>query len=166
MILRFQDKKYKIETSQNYSRILKAEIDGWDGVLRIAKYDEDNNYLPLGNESDYYAYAAKDDKHIYVMYEGVQYIFDIMPDEAFFIDESEVNDDSHEHIKAPMPGSIVKILVNEGDTVEEGAPIIIIEAMKMETKLYASISGIIKQINCKVGEQVDSDLVIVEIVKE
>ncbi len=166
MILRYLDKKYKIETSQKYSSILKAKIDGREDVLRIAKNDEDNNYLPLGNDSEYYAYAAKDDKHIYVMYEGVQYIFDIMPDEAFFIDESEVNDDSHEHIKSPMPGSIVKILVKEGELINEGTPLMIIEAMKMETKLHSSISGTVEKIKCKEGEQVDSDITLMEIVKE
>ena len=62
-----------------------------------------------------------------------------------------------------MPGSIVKILVEPNQKVGEGEPIVIVEAMKMEITLYSSIEGIVSEINVQVGEQVDSDKVLVVI---
>ncbi len=65
-----------------------------------------------------------------------------------------------------MPGSIVKVLVEKGQKVDEGDGLIIIEAMKMETTMYSSISGIVTEVNAKAGEQVDSDKVLLVVEKE
>lgn len=62
-----------------------------------------------------------------------------------------------------MPGSVVKLLVQQGQSVEEGAPIIVVEAMKMEITLYSSISGVVTEINVEPGQQVDSDKTLVVI---
>lgn len=59
-------------------------------------------------------------------------------------------------IGAPIPGNIIKILVKEGDEVEEKQPIAVIEAMKMETNILASMSGKISKIAVKEGQQLKS----------
>lgn len=59
-------------------------------------------------------------------------------------------------IKAPMPGKVIKILVKEGDEVEGGTGLIIIEAMKMENELKASAKGIVKEINAEEGKTVNA----------
>jgi len=58
-------------------------------------------------------------------------------------------------IKAPMPGLIVKLQVGEGDTVEPGQGLIIVEAMKMENEIYAQSSGVVEKINVKPGQTVN-----------
>ena len=50
-------------------------------------------------------------------------------------------------IKAPMHGKIVNILVNEGDHVENGQVLIVLEAMKMENQIKSPKKGTIKKIN-------------------
>lgn len=57
-------------------------------------------------------------------------------------------------VTPPMPGSIVRILVSEGDTITQGQELIVLSAMKMETTLYAPHNGKVEQILVKVGEQV------------
>ena len=57
-------------------------------------------------------------------------------------------------IGAPIPGNIIKILVAEGDEVEEKQPIAVIEAMKMETNILATMGGKISKICIKEGQQV------------
>ncbi len=59
-----------------------------------------------------------------------------------------------EDIKAPIPGSIVKILVKEGDTVAAGDPVAVLEAMKMQNELQAVNGGVVAEIRAKVGETV------------
>lgn len=163
MNLKYKNIKYNVSTSQSYSTLLST-IDNSDEEFQIIKLS-DNAYLSLDTEFESEIYAAHDDKHIYVMIEGFQYIFDLLPDEDRFASESDSKDETHENLTAPMPGTIVKVLVEIGDKVEDGTPIIIIEAMKMETKLYSSISGVVNKINCSAGEQVDSDFVLVELAK-
>ena len=56
--------------------------------------------------------------------------------------------------EAPMPGVVLRILVREGDVVSKGAPLLILEAMKMEHQISAGHDGKIVSINCKEGELV------------
>jgi biotin carboxyl carrier protein len=57
-------------------------------------------------------------------------------------------------IASPMPGKITKILKSVGDVIRAGDAILVMEAMKMEYTLKADISGLLKSLDCKVGEQV------------
>jgi len=58
-------------------------------------------------------------------------------------------------ITAIMPGLIMKILKKEGDKVEAGEVVLILEAMKMQNELHAKRSGTLKQIHVKQGESVE-----------
>ncbi len=62
-----------------------------------------------------------------------------------------------------MPGKVSKILVKEGDKVEKGQTIGIVEAMKMENEIHAPISGVVKGIYAKVGENITPDEVLIRI---
>ena len=57
-------------------------------------------------------------------------------------------------IKASMDGAIVEVLVKEGDQVEAGQTIVVLEAMKMEHQLKSGISGTVNSINTQAGQQV------------
>lgn len=57
-------------------------------------------------------------------------------------------------VGAPIPGTVLAILVAEGDTVTENQPLMVIEAMKMETRVSASVAGVVGSINVKEGQQV------------
>ena len=53
-----------------------------------------------------------------------------------------------------MQGTIVKVLVNVGDTVEIGQPLCVLEAMKMENHINAETAGTVKEIRVKPGDTV------------
>ena len=59
-----------------------------------------------------------------------------------------------EDLKAPLAGNIFKVLVNEGDNVEEGEVVLIMEAMKMETEIRATKAGEISSIHAREGDSV------------
>ncbi|MDQ3339051.1 MAG: ATP-grasp domain-containing protein [Myxococcota bacterium] len=58
---------------------------------------------------------------------------------------------------APMPGKVVKVLVDAGQEVAAGAPLVVLEAMKMEHTVRAAGAGVVRAIHVAVGEQVDAD---------
>jgi 3-methylcrotonyl-CoA carboxylase alpha subunit len=67
------------------------------------------------------------------------------------------------HLMAPMSGTIVAVLVKAGQTVAQGAPLVILEAMKMEHTIAAPAAGIVEAIHCAVGERVAEGLDLVDL---
>lgn len=65
-------------------------------------------------------------------------------------------------IKAPMPGIILEIAVQVGDEVEEGQPLLVLEAMKMENTLSAPRKATIKNISVNTGETVEKNQLLIE----
>ncbi|ALC80937.1 MULTISPECIES: pyruvate carboxylase [Bacillus] len=66
------------------------------------------------------------------------------------------------HIAASMPGTVIKLLVKEGERVEKGAHLMINEAMKMETTVQAPFDGVVKEILIKNGDPIETgDLLVV-----
>ncbi|MEW8128114.1 MAG: sodium-extruding oxaloacetate decarboxylase subunit alpha [Candidatus Thiodiazotropha endolucinida] len=70
------------------------------------------------------------------------------------------------HVTTSMPGNIVEVLVSEGDKVEVGQPILVTEAMKMETEVQSPIAGLVKKIYVQNGDAVSPDETLVEIEDE
>lgn len=66
-------------------------------------------------------------------------------------------------VDAPMPGKVLKVLVAEGQPVEHGDPLIVLEAMKMETTLYAESPAIVAKICVVAGQMVDHGARLVEL---
>ncbi|MFO8182952.1 MAG: biotin/lipoyl-containing protein [Candidatus Aegiribacteria sp.] len=66
-------------------------------------------------------------------------------------------------VLAPLPGIILKVMVREGDTVAEGQPVAIMEAMKMENELEAPRSGKVERVMVSEGENVLENAVIMKI---
>ncbi|HSN82055.1 MAG TPA: acetyl-CoA carboxylase biotin carboxylase subunit [Polyangiales bacterium] len=62
---------------------------------------------------------------------------------------------------APMPGKIIELRVAEGDTVEAGQVLLIMEAMKMEHSVTAPQSGTVAQVTVALGDQVDADALLI-----
>ena len=60
-------------------------------------------------------------------------------------------------VKAPMPGVILKILVEEGDEIHENSPLLVLEAMKMENIIKSPVDGSIKSIDIKEGDSVEKN---------
>lgn len=65
-------------------------------------------------------------------------------------------------IYAPMPGLVLDISVSVGQEVEEGSPLLILEAMKMENVIKSLGTGIVKSINVKQGEAVEKSQLLIE----
>ena len=65
-------------------------------------------------------------------------------------------------LKAPMPGLVLKVLVQSGDTVAKDTPLIILEAMKMENVIKAAGDGVIKEIKVIEGQAVEKSAIMIE----
>ena len=68
-----------------------------------------------------------------------------------------------EAVKAPMPGTILKVAVTVGQTVEVGTVLVILEAMKMENEIVAPKAGTVVQVLVQKGATVDTDALLIVI---
>jgi len=65
-------------------------------------------------------------------------------------------------VRAPMPGLVVKVNVEEGDLVEAGRGLLVVEAMKMENSLTAPVGGRVGTIHVVAGQTVEKDEILME----
>jgi acetyl-CoA carboxylase biotin carboxylase subunit len=70
--------------------------------------------------------------------------------------------DGAQSLAAPMPATVVKVLVKPGDRVARGDTVVVLEAMKMELPLRAAGDATVKAVHCREGELVQPDAVLVE----
>ncbi|MEM2127682.1 MAG: biotin/lipoyl-containing protein [Candidatus Bathyarchaeia archaeon] len=57
-------------------------------------------------------------------------------------------------VLAPMPGVVAEVRVKVGDAVKAGAPLLVLEAMKMENEIFAPLDGVVKEVYVEVGARV------------
>ncbi|NQT34924.1 biotin/lipoyl-binding protein [bacterium] len=74
--------------------------------------------------------------------------------------------ESSQDVKAPMPGLVVKLNVQEGDVVTKGQGVIVVEAMKMENEIKTSTGGVVNKILVEPGKSVNKGDLLLVIEKE
>jgi 3-methylcrotonyl-CoA carboxylase alpha subunit len=87
---------------------------------------------------------------IHVFLEGEHRVFEFVDP---YLPEQE-HADTHGGLRAPMPGRILAVHAQTGVAVKRGAPLIVMEAMKMEHTVVAPAAGVVERLLCAVGEQV------------
>jgi 3-methylcrotonyl-CoA carboxylase alpha subunit len=90
-----------------------------------------------------------DGTQVHFVFDGETYIADVAEKGA----RTRAKHRDHS-MAAPMPGVVLKVLVKEGDAVAKGAPLLILEAMKMEHQIVAPRDGTVRTVNCREGELV------------
>jgi biotin carboxyl carrier protein len=71
--------------------------------------------------------------------------------------------DGPQALSAPMPATVIKVLVQPGAAVKKGDTILLLEAMKMELPIRAPADAIVKAVHCRDGELVQPDTTLVEL---
>ena len=139
-------------------------------LIKIATGDHSFVFEPAGenlfhvtfNEHTYRAAAVRHKGVYYVDIDSI--LFEIKePSEDGFAGGAGGHEGEKDKIYAPMPGKVVKLMVNVGDQVEPKQPMVIVEAMKMENQVNCKASGTVKAINFAAGDQVDTESPIIEL---
>jgi propionyl-CoA carboxylase alpha chain len=124
-------------------RLIEADVDGEDIAVRI---EPTRNGLKMTTR-------------------GAVHKVEILPARIAHLSEhmiEKIPPDLSKFLICPMPGLLVALHVAEGDRIEAGQPLAVVEAMKMENILRAEKAGTVKQINAQAGESLAVDAIILE----
>lgn len=116
----------------------------------------------LGARS-YDASVTRDGTVYTVEIDGRRFCFDLSDPARASLRPSTSRADSAGQVVAPMPGRVLRLLVEMGQEVPLGAPLVVVEAMKMENELTASRPGIVTAIAVQEGQSVDAGALLVTI---
>lgn len=97
---------------------------------------------------------------------GRTYLYRPRDPRAPKLTRKSVADQARGELHAPMPGLVVDIMVAEGDTVDAGQPVVVVEAMKMQNALTAPLSGRVSAVRVTAGATVDSGALLLTIQPE
>jgi acetyl/propionyl-CoA carboxylase alpha subunit len=152
-------REYQVEIcSHGRDGTLTARIDGREVLTEMQSLADGSVMLTCGGRRSR-VYAARRGHSILVAIGPNQ--FELQPAEgrstrtARGLVASEVT--------APMPGKILRVLVNEGDQVEAAQPLLVMEAMKMESTLRAEGPAVINRVRVGAGAMVDHGDVLIEL---
>jgi 3-methylcrotonyl-CoA carboxylase alpha subunit len=134
--------------------------DGWsfDGqAVRLLSSDMRRLQFRIGDRT-VEAYVVADGEHLHVFTAGGRTVLTRIDPLAHAGEEA----DAHGGLLAPMPGKILALLAEAGAEVEKGAPLLVMEAMKMEHTLCAPANGKVRDYLCKPGELVQGGAELVD----
>jgi 3-methylcrotonyl-CoA carboxylase alpha subunit len=112
--------------------------------------DRDGRIIARIEDTPVTAKARTFDGVTHVFLEGAHHAFEWIDP---YLPESE-GADRHGGLTAPMPGRIIAVFAKAGDAVVRGAPLIVMEAMKMEHTITAPAAGVVEVVMCASGDQV------------
>jgi biotin carboxyl carrier protein len=157
--------------------VLKLEVEFKEGQYRVNLNDTEyvvdstlisENCLSLiVNGKAFTVYFAEANGKRYVSVGGEQFCIEEAASEGVRVSDHDSSAVDEAPVAAsPMPGKVVKLLVRQGDEVQKGQGLVIVEAMKMENEIKSPVKGTVEKVNFGAGDLVDAAQPIVEIKPE
>ncbi|MGB3682070.1 MAG: acetyl/propionyl/methylcrotonyl-CoA carboxylase subunit alpha [Rubrobacteraceae bacterium] len=162
--LRYQEgeEEYRVEVERSSNGTLKLRLDGREARVEVLVVGDGGIQAKLDGRRVAGAFAL-DGTDVLVSLDGESYRLS-KPSPLDVDDvESGGTESGGASLTAPMPGAVVKVLVNEGDEVEEGQLILVLEAMKTEHSVSAPHNGVVRSLPYNEGDGVSGGAVLVEL---
>jgi len=153
-VVKINNKKKNVSLINDSSLTLEDK----EYKFNFVKLSEHNFLFKLNNEFYEISVVQTDNENLFINIEGELFDTSIrtaLQEKAQNLLEQKKAQHSKIDIKAPMPGMILKIKKEVGDSIEKGDTIIILEAMKMENEIRSPIKGILKQVLIKEGSAIE-----------
>jgi biotin carboxyl carrier protein len=139
--------------------------------LRINGEQTQANLMALNELGLYLLRRGNQRREMHVSVKGVN-TFTALAEGRHLVAQVE-RETSHSHRKvvsaaqsnvcAPMPGVVIKALVSEGDRVEKGQAVVVMESMKMQMELRAPVAGLVEKVAVQPNTQVDKGTLLVKV---
>ncbi|MEX0944795.1 MAG: biotin/lipoyl-containing protein [Balneolaceae bacterium] len=144
----------------------KATLDGREVSFQIESENNDRILLRLGTKLYNIANSMVDGDQVTFSLNGKSVETSVKDEQQILLEKlgfSSQSVASEGIVKAPMPGKILEILVREGDEIQSGEPLLVLEAMKMENELKSVISGVVSLLHVHEGDNVEKNQTLLDI---
>jgi biotin carboxyl carrier protein len=156
------EQNYTVEIEEIGRSVYRVSIDGNEFFVDGKKTGRTNYSLIVDNRSFEIEVDSSEDEYR-VLVDGRSYRVNLIDERRLRIGGAQpgLQLQGRQKVTVPMPGKVIAVLVSEGDTVEKGQGLVIVEAMKMENEVRSPIAGEVKEIKVKPGEAVEGGAVLV-----
>ncbi len=163
--LRYRNKEYRVRVESKNQQLMVTFGNETENAVDLTFYGNDCTFLDtdsvfsanvVGNKSDYVVSRAQGNLSFTVESEYRRIVGLLRGTE---LEQENI-------VYAKMPGKIVKILKKSGEKVQKGDSVAVMEAMKMENELRASVAGTVQGVMVQEGQAVETGALIMEIKPE
>ncbi len=160
-IAKLGDQTYTVEIEETGKSVYRVSVDGNEFLVDGKKTGRTNYSLIVDHRSFEIEVDSSDDEYR-VLVDGRNYRIHLVDERRLRVGGSQAGLElqGRQNITVPMPGKVIAVLVSEGDAVERGQGLAIVEAMKMENEVRSPITGVVKEIKAKPGDTVEGGAVL------
>jgi biotin carboxyl carrier protein len=161
-IAKLGEQSYSVEIEEIGKSLYRVAIDGNEFVVDGKKTGRTNYSLIVDNRSFEIEVDYTEDEYR-VLVDGRNYHVHLVDERRVRVGggQSDIQLQGRQKVSVPMPGKVIAVLVSQGDNVERGQGLVIVEAMKMENEVRSPIAGEVKEIKVKPGDAVEGGAVLV-----
>ena len=155
------EQSYTVEIEETDKSVYRVSVDGHEFLVDGKKTGRTNYSLIVENRSFEIEVDHQGDEYR-VLVDGRNYHVNLVDERRMRSGGGQAGGglQGRQAVSVPMPGKVIAVLVAEGDIVEKGQGLVIVEAMKMENEVRSPISGEVKEIKAKQGDTVEGGAVL------
>ncbi len=156
-IAKLGEKTYTVEVEEVEKSIYRVSVDGSEFLLDGKKTGRTNYSLIVDNRSFEVDIDVSEDDYR-VLVDGRNYHIHLLDERRMRLGgvQAGIELQGRQRVSVPMPGKVIAVLVSEGDQVERGQGLVIVEAMKMENEVRSPINGEVKEVKVKAGDSLEA----------
>jgi 3-methylcrotonyl-CoA carboxylase alpha subunit len=155
--------EHRVEVARVEDGRFEISINDEDRILEVVHCDEERIRALLDGEL-LEAEISLNPPDVRVRFSDEEFELRIPPPPA--IEDAGPGANAESNLTAPMPGTVVKVLVAEGDEIREGQTLLVLEAMKMEQAVQSPHAGTVRSLPFEEGAKVAGGTLLVEIAPE
>ncbi len=156
------NKKHALKVREVNGRYI-VNLDGNDYTVDFCEPEESFYSLLVDGKSYEVSINSNENEFTVYLYDSTHNFRLYDPARNMMTSGKEENTDGPQAVRSPMPGRIVRILVNQDDSVKKGDGVIIVEAMKMENELKSPKDGTVEKISVKQNDTVESNQILLTV---
>src|SRR5215475_11413259 len=161
-VAKLGEQTYTVEIEETGKGLYRVSVDGNEFFVDGKKTGRTNYSLIVDNRSFEIEVDNAEDEYR-VLVDGRNYHVNLVDERRVRVGgaQSDLQLEGRQRVSVPMPGKVIEVLVSEGDSVEKGQGLVIVEAMKMENEVRSPIAGEVKEIKVKPGDAVEGGAVLI-----
>lgn len=158
------DQNFTVEIEESGKSVYRVSVDGNEFLVDGKKTGRTNYSLIVDNRSFEVEVDNTEDEYR-VLVDGRTYRIQLIDERRMRVGAARLGAEpqGRQNVSVPMPGKVIAVLVAEGDPVDKGQGLVIVEAMKMENEVRSPITGAVKEIKVKPGDTVEGGAVLLVI---